>query len=81
MKQNLVKFQYTEVIKLNLIFLTDKHQRLFYLKKRKSFEKGLRFFLQILAKKGLGLVIFSKDGRVNADIHFFCLTGNASKYI
>ena len=52
-----------------LAFLADKNQTLSYQKKHESFQKGN--FLQILAKKSLGLLIFSRDGRVVANIHFF----------
>ena len=60
-------------------FLEDKYRKAVKAKgfKRlpnlKVFKKSFFNFLQIPAKKGLGLVPFSRDGWVTAKVHFFCV--------
>ena len=51
----------------------DKYENLLYLKKYESFLKVCYIFLGILAKKSLGLVLFSMDCWVTTNISIFFL--------
>ena len=52
-------------------FLVDKYKKFLYLKKQFFFlKKVFDSFLQILAKKSSGSVLFSRDGRVTTNINF-----------
>ena len=55
------------------LFSGQRQEEVVVPKKHTSFEKNfLKFnnFLQTLTEKGLGSVLFSRDGRVTATIHF-----------